>query len=30
MVLNAGISVDLQGGDEQEDMGLFMVLLRDM
>ena len=30
MVLNAGISVDLQGGDEREDMGLFIVLLRDM
>ena len=30
MVLNAGVSVDLQGGDEQEDMGLFIVLLRDM
>ncbi len=28
-VLNAGVSVDL-GGDEQEDMGLFIVLLRDM
>ena len=30
MVLNAGVSVDLQGGDEQEDVGLFIVLLRDM
>ena len=30
MVLNAGVSVDLQGGDEREDMGLFIVLLRDM
>ena len=29
MVLNAGVSVDLQG-DEQEDVGLFIVLLRDM
>ena len=29
MVLNAGVSVDLQG-DEREDMGLFIVLLRDM
>ena len=29
MVLNAGVSVDLRG-DEQEDMGLFIVLLRDM
>ena len=29
MVLNAGVSVDLQG-EEQEDMGLFIVLLRDM
>ena len=29
LVLNAGISVDLQG-DEREDMGLFIVLLRDM
>ena len=29
MVLNAGVSVNLQG-DEQEDMGLFIVLLRDM
>ena len=29
MVLNAGVSVDLQGG-EREDMGLFIVLLRDM
>lgn len=29
MVLNAGVSLDLQG-DEQEDMGLFIVLLRDM
>ena len=30
MVLNAGVSVDLQGGDEREDLGLFIVLLRDM
>ena len=30
MMLNAGVSVDLQGGDEREDMGLFIVLLRDM
>ena len=30
MVLNAGVSLDLQGGDEQENMGLFIVLLRDM
>ena len=30
MMLNAGVSVDLQGGDEQEDIGLFIVLLRDM
>ena len=30
MMLNAGVSVDLQGGDEQEDLGLFIVLLRDM
>lgn len=29
MVLNAGVSVDLQG-EEQEDIGLFIVLLRDM
>ena len=29
MVLNAGASVDLQG-EEQEDVGLFIVLLRDM
>ena len=29
MVLNAGVSVDLQGG-EREDVGLFIVLLRDM
>ena len=29
MVLNAGVSVDLQG-EEQEDVGLFIVLLRDM
>ena len=29
MVLNAGVSLNLQG-DEQEDMGLFIVLLRDM
>ena len=29
MVLNTGVSVDLRG-DEQEDMGLFIVLLRDM
>ena len=29
LVLNAGISMDLQG-DEQEDVGLFIVLLRDM
>ncbi len=29
MVLNSGVSVDLQG-DEQEDVGLFIVLLRDM
>ena len=29
MVLNAGVSIDLQG-DEREDMGLFIVLLRDM
>ena len=29
-VLNAGVSVDLQGGAEQEDLGLFIVLLRDM
>ena len=29
MVLNAGVSVDLQG-DEREDVGLFIVLLRDM
>ena len=29
MVLNAGVSVDLQD-DEQEDLGLFIVLLRDM
>ena len=29
MVLNAGVSVDLQG-EEREDMGLFIVLLRDM
>ena len=29
-VLNAGVSVDLRGGDEQEDVGLFIVLLRDM
>lgn len=29
LVLNAGVSVDLQG-DEREDMGLFIVLLRDM
>ena len=29
MVLNTGVSVDLQG-DEREDMGLFIVLLRDM
>ena len=29
LVLNAGVSVDLQG-EEQEDMGLFIVLLRDM
>ncbi len=29
MVLNAGVSVDLQG-DEQEDVGVFVVLLRDM
>ena len=30
MVLNAGVSVDLQDGDEREDMGFFIVLLRDM
>ena len=30
MVLNAGINVDLQGGDQQEDVGVFVVLLRDM
>lgn len=29
MVLNAGVSMDLQG-EEQEDVGLFIVLLRDM
>ena len=29
LVLNVGVSVDLQG-DEREDMGLFIVLLRDM
>ena len=29
LVLNAGVSVDLQG-DEREDMGMFIVLLRDM
>ena len=29
MVLNAGVSVNLQG-DEQEDVGVFVVLLRDM
>ncbi len=29
-VLNVGVSVDLQGGDEREDVGLFVVLLRDM
>ena len=29
MVLNTGVSVDLQG-EEQEDVGLFIVLLRDM
>ena len=29
LVLNAGVSVDLQD-EEQEDMGLFIVLLRDM
>lgn len=29
-VLNAGVRVDLRGGDEREDVGLFMVLLRDM
>ena len=29
MVLNAGVSLNLQG-DEQEDMGLFIVLLRNM
>ncbi len=29
MVLNAGVSVDLQG-EEQEDVGLFIVLLRDI
>ena len=30
MVLNAGVSVDLQGGDERENTGVFIVLLRDM
>ena len=29
MMLNVGVGVDLQG-DEREDVGLFIVLLRDM